>query len=476
MATDKYPRSGKDGSPTMDSEVRRTGNATDYKTDLATQFDVLGNWIPTRISGATPFAPKAEMYDELSSAVTAIERGQASKWAFSNLISGMNAPSIDVRDASIELLEVCRVELMKLDEINEDPTLSAQQKKDKIAKEKAFIFGLLGDIRNANAREGTFKWTNDFLSSMGKKFGQSLNRTNFALAILGVAVCVTVSVLATLGTLAFLGVFAPYALPFVIAGVCLFAFCKLVKGVYNAWQDANQLAAKSKTASGNKILDTAATYKEKNLSIPRQERDAAKVDMESTQKSINEELGKLDTVLNTLRLPIQKQISELTELETVLKKRISAQQEIIDSPAAKRTIKAANKEILKLQRDLQDNAGKQASLNTLLKAYDVTYPVSPNVPQLLADTALLPEIQQITDRLEPLADALPGKVQTHADKEKACLAAEQSAEQSRARANKTPDATTAATTAARKSLEEILGDKKELGDGKSSRTMGSGNM
>ena len=176
MATDKYPRSGKNGSPLMDGKVRKTGNATAYQADLALQFDVLGNWIPTRISGATPFAPKAEMYDELSSAVTAIERGQASKWAFSNLISGMNVPSIDVRDASIELLEVCRAELTKIDEINNDTTLNAQQKKEKIAEEKAFIFGLLGDIRNANAREGTFKWTNDFLSSMGKKFGQSLNR------------------------------------------------------------------------------------------------------------------------------------------------------------------------------------------------------------------------------------------------------------------------------------------------------------
>ena len=272
MATDKYPRSSKDGSPIMNNTERMTGNAKQYKVDLAAQFDVLGNWIPTRISGATPFAPKAEMYDELSSAVTAIERGQASKWAFSNLISGMNAPSINVRDASIELLEVCRVELMKLDEINKDPTLSAQQKKDKIAQEKAFIFGLLGDIRNANAIEGTFKWTNE----MGKKFRESLNRTNFALAVLGVVVCVTVSALAAAGTLGFLGVCAPYALPFVIAGVCLFAFCKLVKGVYNAWQDANKRVAQSKSELGDKVLNRAAKIDKDELSTHKKAMDAAK--------------------------------------------------------------------------------------------------------------------------------------------------------------------------------------------------------
>ena len=197
--------------------------------------------------------------------------------------------------------------------------------------------------------------------------------------------------------------------------------------------------------------------------------------MESTQKSIKEELRKLDTVLNELKLPINKQINELIEEETALKKLISVQQAIIDSPMAKGTTKtardkAANTEIGKLQRGVDDNALVQAGLTLQLNTYNVTYS-TPNVPILSPAIAGVPEIQKITDRLRPLATALPGKVQTHADKENACLAAEKSAEQSRARANKTPDA----TTAARKSLGEILGDEKELGDGKSSRTMGNGN-
>ncbi len=380
MAKDKrYPQSDERGSATMDGfgpeATRRKCEADLYKARIAKQFGVQDNWIPTRISGATPFAPKAEMYDELSSAVTAIERGQASKWAFSNLISGMNAPSIDVRDASIELLEVCRVELMKLDEINKDRNLSAQQKKDKIAQEKAFIFGLLGDIRNANAREGTFKWTNDFLLSMGKKFGQSLNRTNFALAILGVAVCVTVSVLATLGTLAFLGVFAPYALPFVIAGVCLFAFCKLVKGVYNAWQDANKLAAKSKSELGDNVLNRAAKIDKDELSTHKKAMDAAKSVLDPLELQLEKMQEDVESFTVTNVTPALERITKLNAEN-------EEQGKIRDAPlaAAKTAHKAAvdkieknTSEITELQRKIEDVfeptiADKKAKISTFKTA------------------------------------------------------------------------------------------------------------
>ncbi|MEI6095532.1 MAG: hypothetical protein WCR08_08770 [Gammaproteobacteria bacterium] len=375
MAKDKrYPLSDESGSAIMDASgakaTRRKCEADLYKARIAQQFGVQDNWIPTRISGATPFAPKAEMYDELSSAVTAIERGQASKWAFSNLISGMNAPSINVRDASIELLEVCRVELMKLDEINKDPTLSAQQKKDKIAQEKAFIFGLLGDIRNANAIEGTFKWTNDFLSSMGKKFGQSLNRTNFVRAVVGVVVCVTVSALAAAGTLGFLGVCAPYALPFVIAGVCLFAFCKLVKGVYNAWQDANQLAAKSKSELGDKVLNRAAKIDKDELSTHKKAMDAAKSVLDPSELQLKKMQEAVESFTFTNVTPALERIAVLNAENVEQGKIRDAQQAIIDGKpkakvkalsAAQTAHKAAadkiaknTSEITELQRKIKD--------------------------------------------------------------------------------------------------------------------------
>ena len=466
MAKDKrYPESDESGSATMDGfgpEATRIKCEADlYKARIAKQFGVQGNWIPTRISGATPFAPKAEMYDELSSAVTAIERGQASKWAFSNLISGMNVPSIDVRDASIELLEVCRVELMKLDEINKDTTLSAQQKKDKIAQEKAFIFGLLGDIRNANAREGTFKWTNDFLSSMGKKFGQSLNRTNFALAILGVAVCVTVSVLATLGTLAFLGVFAPYALPFVIAGVCLFAFCKLVKGVYNAWQDANKLAAKSKSELGDNVLNRVAALDKDDLGISKKARDDAKGEMESTKQGIEAEHANLEAELEVLRAPIQKEIGELMAQQKSLEQLVSAQRSIIESRVKRGADKstrdqAANAEIRKLQASLKDNADLQAELNLRLKKYDATTnTATPYVRELDADTAKIPAIQTILNRLNQLTAEFPGKKNLYNEKEKAYDAAEKKSQTSQARVDKT------LSSAGQKTLKERLGEAEE---------------
>ncbi len=449
MSQDKYPRSNRNGSPNMSAQGRVIGDAKTYKKDLAAQFDVLGNWIPTRISGATPFAPKAEMYDELSSTVSAIERGQASKWDFSNLISGMNSPSLDVMDASIELLEVCRVELMKLDEINDDKTLSAQEKKEKIAKEKAFIFGLLEDIRNANARERTFQWTQDFMSSMGKKFGQSLNKTNFALAILGVVACVTISAVGV-AALGFLGVCAPYALPFVIAGVCLFAFCKLVKGVYNAWQDANQLATKSKTASGSKVLDKAAEYKEKTLSTPQNEMQSAEAKMLGFRESIAQKTEEKDQMILALQTPIEQELQNLA-VEAQKLGALKDQKTVIANQRSSRgkqtdQSRQAQADLLTIEQKIQANTLKQTELNSEL--VNIT-----NLPQVIA---LIEEIETIkTQKLAPAA-------QLYTEKKSAYDTAEISAEQSRARANKTPDA----TTAARKSLGEILGDEKETGSSK----------
>jgi len=420
-------------------------NAEAYKANLAKQFDVYG--YTTNVSAIV--SSNAEMYHQLSSAVSAIERGQKSNWDFSNLISGMNVASLDVRNASIELLEVCRAELMKLDEINKDPTLSAQQKKDKIAQEKAFIFGLLGDIRNANAREGTFKWTNDFLSSMGKKFGQSLNRTNFALAVLGVVFCVTVSALAAAGTLAFLGVCAPYALPFVIAGVCLFAFCKLVKGVYNAWQDANQLAAKSKTVSGNKVLDNAAKYKEKNLSIPQKEMEDAQATKEGVETTIAQKERELEAKILEVKAPLTKQLNALVLEEQTLKESRAEKDAIASAkPVAKKGRGGSgytSLEIAEAKKALRD-IEERLSLNS-----DAQVRRTAKLDTIASRAPVLGLVKEIDDlKKTKLAPA----TKLYGEKKSAYDTAKSAAEQSRARANKTPDP----TTAARKGLGEILGD------------------
>ena len=445
MATDKYPRSSKDGSPIMNNTERMTGNAKQYKVDLAAQFDVLGNWIPTRISGATPFAPKAEMYDELSSAVTAIERGQASKWAFSNLISGMNAPSINVRDASIELLEVCRVELMKLDEINKDPTLSAQQKKDKIAQEKAFIFGLLGDIRNANAIEGTFKWTNE----MGKKFRESLNRTNFALAVLGVVVCVTVSALAAAGTLGFLGVCAPYALPFVIAGVCLFAFCKLVKGVYNAWQDANKRVAQSKSELGDKVLNRAAKIDKDELSTHKKAMDAAKSVLDPLELQLKKMQEDVESFTVSNVTPALERITKLNAENVEQGKIRDAQLAAINGPT-KATGKAA--------QAAQKAAADKIEKNTL-EITELERKIKDEFTPIIVTEKAKISTFKTTKIAGPKADYDAKKLKYDA--------AEAKAKTSQARVDKTP------SSAGQKTLKERLGEATATDENEQRKGFGS---
>lgn len=137
MAEDKvYPAEDWMGGPVLVA-------ASEYKTILQEKLGVQGNIVPTRVSGAL-WGPNAKIYDELSSAVTAIERGQKSNWHPSNLISGMNTPSLDVREASIKLLEICRKELEnkinnfepECDAIKNDRRLNLQEKKAMIAKKK----------------------------------------------------------------------------------------------------------------------------------------------------------------------------------------------------------------------------------------------------------------------------------------------------------------------------------------------------
>ncbi|MBP6918589.1 MAG: hypothetical protein KBB94_06715 [Legionellaceae bacterium] len=460
MAMDKmYPLSNKDGKPLIDRAVtstatRRYGDADLYKAAIASQFNVEGNIVPTRVSGAL-WGPKAKIYDELSSAVTAIERGQKDNWHPRNWISGMNNPSLDVTNASIELLEICREELMKIDEINKDPRWNAQEKKAKIAEQKAYVFGLLADIRNANARERTFQWSRDFFSSLGKNFRPELNKTNISLAVIGLGICVALPIVGA-AALA-----AAYVLPVVFGLFCVFALCKLVQGVYNSWQDANKLATKSKNASGDKILSQVAMFKEKNLSIPRQERDAAKVEMDSTQQLVTEHQKQLAAELEKLKVPILQKIDVLTLENAELEQVILKQRQIIATPVKRGVNKATRDEeclrtITGAEDKIRNNKVEQGRLTlTELPKYAVMADASnPALPVLDANTKLLPQISAILAKLTPVATALPGKVKTHADKEKACLAAEQSAKQSRARASKTPDP----TTASRKTLKEILDD------------------
>ena len=274
---------------------------------------------------------------------------------------------------------------------------------------------------------------------------------------MGVVACVTISAVGV-AALGFLGVFAPYALPFVIAGVCLFAFCKLVKGVYDAWQDANQLAAKSKTASGNKILDTAATYKEKNLSTPQKEMESAEAKMIGFHKIIEQKTKEKDAKILEVETPIKEalhaldleaqQLGELRVKTTVIAAATAARRGYTEAQISK-----AKSDLPTIEAKIHQITLQQAELNVKL----VNITSRPSVLDLIT------EIKNIkTTQLDPAT-----KIYT--EKKSAYDTAKSAAEQSRARANKTPDA----TTAARKSLGEILGDEKETGVSSASRKMGS---
>ena len=359
MSAGKYPV----GSGVVDAGT--------YKTLMAESLKVDRNLVSTRLAGAT-WGANAELYDHLASTVTAIEQGQSANWAPQNLISGMNAASLDVKDASIELLEICRQELMKLDEIKKDPRLTTKEKEDEIKTQKEYVFGLLKDIREANAPEKTFQWSRNFFSSIGNKLSSSMTRGNIAAGILSIMVCVAMNMVVHAVSLAALGFFAPYVLPVVIGIVAVFWLVKMVKGVYNAYVEASSDLEKSKTLAGDKVLSRVAKISENDLnasSLKKDMEDAKgildNVDLEI--KGLKEDLQKL---IDATVKPANERIKVLNDEIAVLTKTQTAQKSIIDAvPKPKETaLKAAreayarvtteitskNSELLDLTRKIKD--------------------------------------------------------------------------------------------------------------------------
>ena len=432
MPTDKkYPLSDEDGTP------MGTGVASEYKGAIASQFGVKG--YATNVSGI--ISSNAEMYDELASAVTAIERGQKGNWHPRNWISGMNNPSLDVTNASIDLLEICREELMKIDEINKDPRWNAQEKKAKIAEQKAYVFGLLADIRNANARERTFQWSRDFFSSLGKNFRPELNKTNISLAVVGLGICVALPIVGAAALT------AAYVLPVVFGLFCVFALCKLVQGVYNCWQDANKLATKSKNASGDKILSQVAMFKEKNLSIPQKEMEDAQATKEGVETTIAQKERELEAKILEVKAPLIKELNALV-LEAQTLKESRAEKSAIASakPVAKKVrggsgytsseIAAAREALRDIDERLALNSDAQARRTVTLNTIASRAPV----------LGLVKEVDDL--KKTKLAPA----TKNYEAKKAAYDTAKGAAQKSRDQADKKPDP----TTASRKSLKEIL--------------------
>lgn len=243
----------------------------------------------------------ANILKQLSATVDKIELGPTTS----------NTPSLDVRTASIELLEECRKMLL---EIDTNPSLSGADKID----ERKEILDLLDMINLANSRERTWKWTRDFVSSSATKFKESLTWGNIRTAILAVTVCVVVSTLAKLGLLAFLGAFAPYAFPLVISAVAVFCFYKAATGLYQAWKDANKIARVEKEAMGTEVIETVAKFANSDLITAKKELESATVAKSAAEKNYSDKSQDYDNYNKSDVIPIQQEAGRLHKENTRL--------------------------------------------------------------------------------------------------------------------------------------------------------------
>ena len=284
---------------------------------------------------------------------------------------------------------------------------------------------------------------------MGKKFRESLNRTNFALAVLGVVVCVTVSALAAAGTLGFLGVCAPYALPFVIAGVCLFAFCKLVKGVYNAWQDANKRVAQSKSELGDKVLNRAAKIDKDELSTHKKAMDAAKSVLDPLELQLKKMQEDVESFTVSNVTPALERITKLNAENVEQGKIRDAQLAAINGPT-KATGKAA--------QAAQKAAADKIEKNTL-EITELERKIKDEFTPIIVTEKAKISTFKTTKIAGPKADYDAKKLKYDA--------AEAKAKTSQARVDKTP------SSAGQKTLKERLGEATATDENEQRKGFGS---
>lgn len=245
--------------------------ASEYKTSLQTELNV-SNSYTTRVTGKV--FDDSEIYDKLSETVTAIDWGRQN--AGSRLpVAGWNKVSLNLTDASAELVEICRQELIALKEIKNDRTLSPDAQDKKINEEKKYLFSVLNDIRNANSKSKNVKWLTKFCSSLGDQY-KGASKATFRAGLFGIALCIVLPVIAHAVGLAALGVFAPYALPFVFAAVGIFVFYKLAKAFWNAGKEAYKEVHEAKEKAGDKILSRVAKEDKFDLKAKEEAMNKAK--------------------------------------------------------------------------------------------------------------------------------------------------------------------------------------------------------
>lgn len=220
--------------------------ANDYKVGIAKDFGIeKADQIHVRVGKDYWHSDKSRIYDEFAMTVDAIALGGNAR----------NKTPAAVKEASIQLMDECKILLIALEEdtINYGINSDTKTQKDE-------IFAILKHIRLANNRESSQKWSMDFAESLSNQMKSLGNRVieaatweNIRRAMVGLAMVVL--------TISLVSAFAPYALPAVLglvflvaASVVVYGLFKIGVGIYNAWQYATEKGNAEKSNAGKAIL------------------------------------------------------------------------------------------------------------------------------------------------------------------------------------------------------------------------------
>ena len=244
--------------------VVTTGDSEAFMERIKTDFGIQAeDMVHVGIGKDLRHTPKSRLFDEFNMTVTAIEAG----------ISSLNKTPTAVVQASIDALELCRARLMEL----EDPDVYYGTEKEKEDDVKE-VFAQMKYIRLANNRENSWKWMNDFASSLGTQVNEAATWKNIKYAMAGLVVSV---VFATL-----VSVFFPPAIPFIIAAAAVGVLYGAYKMFSTAWEYATNKATEEKVAAGDHILRTTVERSNDDLEVAAEEMGSAKEDMDQAESKM----------------------------------------------------------------------------------------------------------------------------------------------------------------------------------------------
>lgn len=299
------------------------GDSASYKKQIEQQLKLEGadSIVSHAIRGQrTPFgvaSRRAETYTQLSNAIDAIDNGPTTS----------NAPPLDVRRASADLVESCRKRLVELDTESEKQGYTAQNQ-----KEREDIFALLEEIRVANAREKNWQWASDFTSSMARQVYEGLSwayankLTLLTCGVLaGVAAAFALPALLMLGPIGW-GALAVAALSFIG-----YLFYKIGSVIGTAYREANEKALNEKMGAGDAILKAAQETAKGELEDATATHDKAKEALKAATDNYEKISNDMENFLKDSQNKIEKISTEIKELDSSTE---SLQTEILRDKAA----------------------------------------------------------------------------------------------------------------------------------------------